>query len=89
MARYEPSVLEPVTLTGSAANRPLVAQARSAAPMTDADLIRFLDAQDQIYQQVVEELARGRKETHWVWFFFRSWQALGEAAWLSTTPYTI
>jgi uncharacterized protein (DUF1810 family) len=35
--------------------------------MTDADLIRFLDAQDQIYQQVVQELANGRKETHWIW----------------------
>ena len=38
--------------------------------MTDADLIRFLDAQDQIYEQVVEELAKGRKETHWMWFIF-------------------
>jgi uncharacterized protein (DUF1810 family) len=27
--------------------------------MTDPDPIRFLDAQDQIYQQVVEELAEG------------------------------
>ena len=38
--------------------------------MTDADLIRFLDAQDQIYQQVLKELAAGRKETHWMWFIF-------------------
>ena len=34
--------------------------------MTDLDLIRFLDAQDQIYQQVLKELAAGRKETHWM-----------------------
>jgi uncharacterized protein (DUF1810 family) len=36
--------------------------------MTDPDLIRFLDAQDQIYEQVLKELAAGRKETHWMWF---------------------
>jgi uncharacterized protein (DUF1810 family) len=56
---------------------PLVAE--SAAPMTDADLIRFLDAQDQIYQQVVGELARGRKETHWVWFIFPQLAGLGRS----------
>ena len=54
---------------------------RSAAPMTDADLIRFLDAQDQVYQQVVEELARGRKETHWMWFIFPQLAGLGGAGW--------
>jgi len=36
------------------------------ALMTDPDLIRFLDAQDQIYQQVLKEVATGRKETHWM-----------------------
>jgi len=47
--------------------------------MTDADLIRFLDAQDQIYQQVVEELANGRKETHWMWFIFPQLTGLGRS----------
>jgi len=47
--------------------------------MTDADLIRFLDAQDQIYEQVVEELARGRKETHWMWFVFPQLAGLGRS----------
>ena len=47
--------------------------------MTDADLIRFLDAQDQIYQQVVEELANGRKETHWIWFIFPQLTGLGRS----------
>ena len=45
--------------------------------MTDADLIRFLDAQDQIYQQVLGELAKGRKETHWMWFIFPRLVGLG------------
>jgi uncharacterized protein (DUF1810 family) len=47
--------------------------------MTDADLIRFLDAQDQIYQQVVEELGNGRKETHWMWFIFPQLIGLGRS----------
>ena len=47
--------------------------------MTDADLIRFLDAQDQVYQQVVEELGRGRKQTHWMWFIFPQLAGLGRS----------
>ena len=38
--------------------------------MTNPDLIRFLDAQDQIYARAVEELTNGRKQTHWSWFIF-------------------
>jgi uncharacterized protein (DUF1810 family) len=47
--------------------------------MTDPDLIRFLDAQDQIYQQVLKELAAGRKETHWMWFIFPQLVGLGRS----------
>jgi uncharacterized protein (DUF1810 family) len=39
--------------------------------MADADLIRFLDAQEQ--------LARGRKETHWMWFIFPQLAGLGRS----------
>jgi uncharacterized protein (DUF1810 family) len=38
--------------------------------MTDADLVRFVDVQVQVYPQVVEELIDGRKQTHWMWFIF-------------------
>ena len=48
--------------------------------MTDADLICFLEAQDQIYDQVVEELAKGRKKTHWMWFIFPQLAGLGRSA---------
>jgi uncharacterized protein (DUF1810 family) len=48
--------------------------------MTDADLIRFLEAQDQIYDQVVDELANGRKKTHWMWFVFPQLAGLGRSA---------
>jgi uncharacterized protein (DUF1810 family) len=48
--------------------------------MTDTDLIRFLDAQDRIYAQVIEELTNGRKETHWMWFILPQLAGLGRSA---------
>ena len=33
--------------------------------MSDSNLIRFINAQGQVYRQVVEELTDGRKRTHW------------------------
>ena len=47
--------------------------------MTDPDLVRFLDAQDQIYEQVVGELTTGRKRTHWMWFIFPQVAGLGRS----------
>src|SRR5262252_2598157 len=47
--------------------------------MTDPDPIRFLDAQDQIFQQVLRELSAGRKETHWMWFIFPQLAGLGQS----------
>ena len=38
--------------------------------MTEADLIRFVDAQARVYPRVVEELTDGCKRTHWMWFVF-------------------
>ena len=57
--------------------------------MTDHDLIRFLDAQDQIYEQVVEELAEGRKETIGCGSFFHNSRDSDEAPWRSVTLYGI
>lgn len=54
--------------------------------MTDPDLIRFLDAQDQIFRQVIDELTNGRKQTHWMWFIFPQLAGLGRSAMLSITP---
>src|SRR6266567_5706216 len=45
--------------------------------MTDADLIRFVDSQAQIYTRVVAELTNGRKQTHWMWFVFPQLTGLG------------
>jgi uncharacterized protein (DUF1810 family) len=47
--------------------------------MTEPDLIRFLDAQGQIYSQVIEELTNGRKQTHWMWFVFPQLAGLGRS----------
>jgi uncharacterized protein (DUF1810 family) len=44
------------------------------------DLQRFVDAQASIYWQVVEELSRGRKQTHWMWFIFPQIAGLGFSA---------
>jgi uncharacterized protein (DUF1810 family) len=51
-----------------------------AATMTDSDLIRFLDAQDQIFGQVIDELSNGRKQTHCMWFIFPQLAGLGRSA---------
>jgi uncharacterized protein (DUF1810 family) len=43
------------------------------------DLQRFVEAQATVYPQVVEELLRGRKQTHWMWFFFPQTDGLGRS----------
>jgi uncharacterized protein (DUF1810 family) len=44
------------------------------------ELQRFLDAQDPLYAQVCDELRRGRKESHWMWFVFPQMRGLGQSA---------
>lgn len=49
--------------------------------MTDPfDLQRFLDAQASVYARVAEELRRGRKQSHWMWFIFPQLAGLGRSA---------
>ena len=48
--------------------------------MTEADLIHFVNAQAQVYRQVVEELTDGHKRTHWMWFIFPQLSGLGHSA---------
>ena len=46
--------------------------------MTDPfDLQRFVTAQDEVYDDVVAELAAGHKESHWMWFVFPQVAGLG------------
>ena len=48
--------------------------------MTDADFVRFTEAQAPIYTRVVEELTNGCKRTHWMWFVFPQLAGLGRSA---------
>ena len=49
--------------------------------MTDLfDLDRFLRAQDPVFRDVLAELARGRKQSHWMWFVFPQVAGLGFSA---------
>ena len=43
------------------------------------DLSRFVDAQEAIYDGVVEELRSGRKTGHWIWFIFPQVVGLGRS----------
>ena len=47
--------------------------------MTETDLIRFVEAQAQVYNQIVEELTDGHKRTHWMWFIFPQLSGLGHS----------
>jgi len=44
------------------------------------DLQRFVAAQRPVYAQVRDELARGRKQSHWIWFVFPQLKELGRSA---------
>jgi uncharacterized protein (DUF1810 family) len=44
------------------------------------DLQRFIVAQDRVIESVREELARGRKQSHWMWFVFPQVAGLGFSA---------
>ena len=43
-------------------------------------LQRFVAAQAPVYDQVREELRRGRKASHWMWFVFPQIAGLGHSA---------
>lgn len=44
---------------------------------TETKLAEFVAAQDPVYDEVLRELAAGRKETHWIWFIFPQIAGLG------------
>ena len=43
------------------------------------ELKRFVEAQDGVYVSVLEELAAGKKTSHWMWFVFPQLKALGKS----------
>jgi uncharacterized protein (DUF1810 family) len=50
-------------------------------PEDPHDLQRFIEAQDRggAYASAVEELGRGRKHSHWMWFVFPQLRGLGSS----------
>jgi uncharacterized protein (DUF1810 family) len=44
------------------------------------DLRRFVVAQDRVYASVLDELRRGEKRGHWMWFVFPQVKGLGSSA---------
>lgn len=44
------------------------------------DLQRFVDAQDTVYDTVIDELRAGRKRSHWIWFIFPQLRGLGRSS---------
>jgi uncharacterized protein (DUF1810 family) len=43
------------------------------------DLDRFVEAQRGVYDGVLQELRRGRKTGHWIWFIFPQVAGLGRS----------
>jgi uncharacterized protein (DUF1810 family) len=41
---------------------------------------RYLQAQAPVFDRVVDELRRGRKTSHWMWFIFPQIKGLGRSA---------
>jgi uncharacterized protein (DUF1810 family) len=44
-----------------------------------SDLDRFITAQQGVYDGVLDELRRGRKTGHWIWFIFPQLVGLGRS----------
>jgi uncharacterized protein (DUF1810 family) len=44
------------------------------------NLQRFIDAQDEVFEEVCAELRSGRKTSHWMWFIFPQIKGLGRSA---------
>ncbi len=49
-----------------------------------ANLYRFIEAQERDYSIALEEIKKGRKQGHWMWYIFPQIQGLGYS---STSQY--
>ena len=47
---------------------------------TEFNLGRFVQAQEPIFEQVLEELRAGQKRSHWMWFVFPQLKNLGRSS---------
>ena len=44
------------------------------------NLTRFIEAQEYVHLQVLQELENGRKYSHWMWFIFPQFKGLGRSS---------
>jgi len=44
-----------------------------------ANLFRFIEAQERSYSIALEEIKKGRKQGHWMWYVFPQIQGLGHS----------
>ena len=47
--------------------------------MDQYNLSRFIEAQETTYKGAMLELARGRKDSHWIWYIFPQIDGLGNS----------
>lgn len=47
--------------------------------MSPDEFQHFIDAQEPVYESVVQELKRGEKRSHWMWFIFPQLAGLGHS----------
>ena len=47
--------------------------------MDQYNLSRFIEAQETTYERAMLELARGRKDSHWIWYVFPQINGLGNS----------
>ena len=47
--------------------------------MKNYDIERFLKAQEFSYETALQEIRRGRKRTHWMWYIFPQLGQLGQS----------
>jgi uncharacterized protein (DUF1810 family) len=45
--------------------------------MKENNLQRFVDAQQEVYEQALSQIKGGRKQSHWMWFVFPQIDGLG------------
>jgi Uncharacterized conserved protein len=45
-----------------------------------AHLSRFIEAQQGVYEQALDELRKGKKRSHWMWFVFPQLAGIGRSA---------
>ncbi len=45
--------------------------------ITENSLARFTVAQEKCFDQVIAELSKGKKTTHWIWYVFPQIYGLG------------